>query len=57
MKSKAQIELEEIIHEEWQAFYRGERTGVEMDAFNLWVERQEEELDRNWELEYEEYDG
>ena len=54
MKSKAQIELEEIVHEEWQAFYRGERTAAEMDAFNRWVEYQEEDLDRNWELEYEE---
>ena len=54
MKSKAQIELEEIVQEEWQAFYRGELTIVEMNAFDRWVEYQEEELDRNWELEYEE---
>lgn len=56
MKSKAQKELEDIIHEEWLSFYLGERTEDEMDAFNKWVEQREEELDRSWELEYEDYD-
>ena len=53
MKSKAELELEDIIHDKWAAWRRGEVSNEEMDAFNKWVERQYDELDRNWELSYE----
>lgn len=54
MKSKAEVELEDTIRDEWAAWRRGEVSDTEMDAFNEWVERQYDELDRNWELSYEE---
>ena len=53
MKSKAELELESIINEKWAAWRRGEVSDAEMDGFNKWVERQYDELDRNWELSYE----
>lgn len=56
MKSKAELELEDIIHDKWAAWRRGEVSNQEMDAFNKWVERQYDKLDRNWELSYESYE-